>query len=104
MRPPDSIHFSSSITEPSSLVRIDPPQCSTSVLSPRCDASSRTRRPNHPIDLSRHDEIVLVQSLDLLGAQRHGGVAPAETDVRVMAFGFGQFTNFLHECQGFPEI
>src|SRR4029077_20432300 len=30
----------------------------------------------HPIDLARHDKIVLVQSLDFLGAQRDGRVAP----------------------------
>jgi hypothetical protein len=31
-------------------------------------------------------EVVLMQSFDLLGAQRDSSVAPAEADVRVMAF------------------
>jgi hypothetical protein len=34
-----------------------------------------------PIDLCRHDEIVLVETLDLLGAQRHSRIAPAEANV-----------------------
>ena len=37
----------------------------------------------HPIDLARHDEIVLVQSLDLLGAQGDGRVTvPAQKSIR----------------------
>jgi len=32
------------------------------------------RAIEHPIDLARHDKIVLVQSLDFLGAQRDGRV------------------------------
>src|SRR5258707_4524718 len=35
------------------------------------------------IDFAGHDEIVLVQSLDLFGAQRDGRVTPAKTDVGV---------------------
>src|SRR5580693_7795459 len=35
-----------------------------------------------PIDLCRHDEIVLVETLDLLGAQRHSPIAPAEAKCR----------------------
>ncbi len=31
-------------------------------------------------------EVVLMQSFDLLGAQRDSSIAPAEADVRVMAF------------------
>ena len=45
------------------------------------------------VDLARHDKIVLVQSLDLLGAQRDRRVTPAEADIGVMAFGFSQVTH-----------
>ena len=57
-------------------------------------AIGRAIRPiEHPIDLTRHDKIVLVQSLDLLGAQRDSRVAPAEADIGVIAFGFSQLTH-----------
>src|SRR6516162_1629093 len=35
----------------------------------------------YPVDLARHDKIVLVQPFDLLGAQRNGCVTPAEADI-----------------------
>lgn len=38
------------------------------------------RAIEHPIDLARHDEIVLVQSIDLLGAQGNRHITPAEAD------------------------
>ena len=44
------------------------------------------RTIEHSVDLARHDEIVLVQSFDLLGAQGDDRATPAEADVRVMAF------------------
>ena len=50
----------------------------------------------HPIDLARHDEIILVQSFYLLGAQGNRRITPAE-DVGVMAFGFGELTDYLNE-------
>src|SRR5260221_14180415 len=56
------------------------------------------------MDFAVHDEIVLVQSLDLFGAQRDGRVTPAETDVGVMSFGFGKLADPLHEGERFPEI
>jgi hypothetical protein len=40
----------------------------------------------HSIDLGCHYEIVLVQPFDLLRAQRHRRVTPAEADVWVMAY------------------
>jgi hypothetical protein len=40
----------------------------------------------------------------LLGAQRHRRIAPAETYVRVMAFGFCNLSDLLHKRQGFPEV
>jgi len=58
----------------------------------------------HPIDLTRHDEIVLVQSFDLLGAQGNRHITPAEVDVGVMAFGFGKLTDYLNKSERFPEI
>jgi hypothetical protein len=45
-------------------------------------------RTEDPINLARHDKIVLVQSLDLLGAQRDGRVTPAEADVGMMDLRF----------------
>ena len=58
----------------------------------------------HPIDLARHDKIVLVQSLDLLGAQRDGRVAPAEADIGVMAFGFSQVAHVSNKAERFLKI
>ena len=58
----------------------------------------------HPIDLARHDKIVLVQSLDFLGAQRDGRVAPAEADIGMMAFGFSQITHVSNNVERFLEI
>jgi hypothetical protein len=62
------------------------------------------RATEHAVDLARHDEIVLVQSLDLLGAQGDGRVTPAEADVGVMAFGLGKLTDFPKNAERFPEI
>ena len=65
----------------------------------------RAIRPiEHPIDLARHDKIVLVQSLDFLSAKRNGRVTPAETDIGVMAFGFSQVTNVSNKAKRFLKI
>jgi hypothetical protein len=61
-------------------------------------AGSTIRRQRQQVDLCRHEEIVLVQSLDLPGAQRHRRIAPAET------YGFCDLSDLLHERQGFPEV
>ena len=45
-----------------------------------------------------------MQSLDLLGLQRDCGIAPAEADIRMMAFGLREFTNFLNKSECLPEI
>jgi hypothetical protein len=45
---------------------------------------------HEPINLGGHDEIVLVQTFDLLRLQRHLRVAPSEADVGVMPFGLGE--------------
>jgi hypothetical protein len=56
------------------------------------------------IDLARHDKIVLVQALDLLGSQRDGRVTPAEADIRVMAFGLSQVTYVSNETERLLKI
>jgi hypothetical protein len=58
----------------------------------------------YAINFGGHDEIVLMQSLDLLGLQRDRGIAPTEADIRMMAFSFRKLTNFLDEGKRFPEI
>ena len=55
------------------------------------------RAIEQPINLARHDEVVLMQSFDLLGAQRDSSIAPAEADVWVMAFCLGKLTDFLNK-------
>jgi hypothetical protein len=49
------------------------------------------------VNFGRHDEIVFMQALYLLGAQRNGRVTPTEADVRVMAFGLSEFADFLNK-------
>ena len=56
-----------------------------------------TRAIVQPVDLGSHDEIILVQPLDLLGAQRNGRVTPAETNIWVMAFRLGKLADFLNK-------
>ena len=58
----------------------------------------------YSIDLACHDKIVLVQSLDFLGSQRDGRVAPAEADIGVMAFGFSQVTDVCNKAKCFAKI
>src|SRR5262245_37241558 len=72
---------------------------------PGCPINRELSRPiEHAVDLARHDEIVLVQPLDLLGAQGDGRVTPAEADIGVMAFGLGELADPLHEGERLPEI
>ena len=71
--------------------------------------TSRTRSPRgraseYAVDLGGHDEIVLMQTLDLLGLQRDRRIAPTEADVRMMAFSFREFTNLLNKGKRLPEI
>jgi hypothetical protein len=50
---------------------------------------SRQGRPSeYSVDLGGHDEVVLMQSLDLLCLQRDCRIAPTEADIRMMAFSF----------------
>src|SRR5207253_7687355 len=74
-------------------------------MGPGCPINRELSRPiEHAVDLARHDEVVLVQSLDLLGAERDGRVTPAEADIGVMAFGLGKLADALHEGERLPEI
>ena len=45
-----------------------------------------------------------MQPMDLLGLQRDRRIAPAEADVRMMAFSLREFTNLLNEGKRVPEI
>ena len=45
-----------------------------------------------------------MQSVDLLGLQRHRRIAPTEADIRMMAFSFREFTNLLNKGKRLPEI
>src|SRR4051794_4861488 len=58
----------------------------------------------YAVNLGCHDEIVLMQSLDLLGLQRDRRMAPTEADIWMMAFGFREFTNLLDKGKRLPEI
>ena len=62
------------------------------------------RGGGEPIELRRHDEVVLVQALDLLGAQRHRRIAPAERDVGVVHLGFGQLGGTFDKAERLAEI
>ena len=66
--------------------------------------SCRGRAPEYAVNLSGHDEIVLMQSLDLFGLQRDRGITPTEADIRMMAFSFREFTNLLDKGKRLPEI
>ena len=55
------------------------------------------RRLGEPIDFRSHDEVVLVETLDLLGAQRHRRIAPAEADIGMVAFGLRELANLLYK-------
>ena len=68
---------------------------------------TRSRRGGpgeYAVNLGGHDEVVLMQSLDLLGLQRDRRIAPTEADIRMMAFSFREFTNLLNKGKRLPEI
>ena len=50
--------------------------------------SRRGFASEYAVNLGGHDEVVLMQSMDLLGLQGDRHIAPAEADVRMMAFSF----------------
>jgi hypothetical protein len=66
--------------------------------------SRRGRASEYAVNLGGHDEVVLMQSLDLLGLQRDRRIAPTEADIRMMAFSFREFTNLLNKGKRLPEI
>src|SRR6516225_11934080 len=65
---------------------------------------SAIRPIEYPINLARHDKIVLVQPLDLLGAQRDGRVTPAEADIGVMTLCFSQVTDVANKAERFLKV
>src|SRR5580704_19352473 len=75
------------------------PSCRTSTTRSSCGRASE-----YAIDLGGHDEVVLMQSLDLLGLQRDRRIAPTEADIWMMAFSFRQFTNLLNKGKCLPKI
>ena len=84
----------------------------TGLSAPKRGASCRTTRTRsrrgraseYAVNLGGHDEVVLMQSLDLLGLQRDRRIAPTEADIRMMAFGFREFTNLLNKGKRLAEI
>src|SRR5215469_11539189 len=58
----------------------------------------------HPIDLASHNKIVLVQPLNLLGAQRDGRVTPPEAYVRMVPLGFSQLADVANKVERCPKI
>jgi hypothetical protein len=56
------------------------------------------------IELCRHDEVVLMQSLDLLGLQRDRRVTPTKSDLGMMSLAFGECGYTFDKAEGFPEI
>ena len=52
-----------------------------------------------PINLARHDEVVLIQSFYLLGAQRDSSITSAEAE----AFCLGKLTNFHEEAHSMDD-
>jgi hypothetical protein len=70
----------------------------------RDPSSRRGRASEYAVNLGGHDEVVLMQSLDLLGLQRDRRIAPTEADIRMMAFSFREFTNLLNKSKRLPEI
>ena len=56
------------------------------------------------VQLSSHDEVVLVQPFDLLRLERHGRITPAEGDVRVVSFLFRQIAGPFHKRERLGEV
>src|ERR1700736_1528911 len=62
--------------------------------------SRRGRASEYVVNLGGHDEVVLMQSLDLLGLQRDCRIAPTKADIRMMAFARIRLANCEGECCG----
>ena len=50
------------------------------------------------VNFGSHDEVVLMEAIDLVGLKLHFAVAPADANVRVMPLGLAQIADFL--CEG----
>src|ERR1700681_77998 len=72
-------------------------------MSPPSGLRRRSASEN-AVDLGGHDEVVLMQSIDLLGLRRDRRIAPTEVDIRMTAFSFREFTNLLNKSKRLPEI
>src|SRR5438552_13413706 len=66
--------------------------------------SRRGRPSEYAVNLGGHDEVVLMQSLDLLGLQSDRRIAPTEADIRMRAFSFREFTNLLTKANRLADI
>src|SRR5208282_4816020 len=60
--------------------------------------------PLESVDLGGHDEVVLVEAFDFLGAQRHGCAVPTKADVGVVALGLGDLADLLDKCERLAEV
>src|SRR5205823_6565588 len=63
-----------------------------------------SRRRGERVHLGGHDEVVLVQPLDLVRVEDDAAVAPAEADVGVMALRLGDRGDLLDQGQGGGEV
>src|SRR5438034_7609992 len=54
--------------------------------------------------LGRHDEVVLVETLNFLGLPGHLGPAPSEADIGMMTLDLSQVANLGNEVQRFLEV
>jgi hypothetical protein len=70
----------------------------------RDPTSRRDCASENAVNLGGHDEVVLMQSLDLLGLQRDRRIAPTEADIWMMAFSFRKFTNLLNKAKRLSKI
>ena len=89
---------------------------SKNLMARTSGGSARTRRHSsisrsvhqrgprkYSVYLGGHYEVVLMQA-HLLGMERDSRVAPSKTDIRMVAFGFCDFTNLLDKAKRLPEI
>src|SRR6266516_263760 len=82
-----------------------PPRCAISRIAVRIlGRPARLGTREDAINLGGHDEIVLVQSLDLFRAQRDRRISPAETDVGMVTLRLGKFADLPHEGQRLAKI
>src|SRR5215472_2795049 len=74
------------------------------VFLPRLVVLLRRFAAGNPIELGRHDEIVLVQPFDLLRSQRDCRVPPAKGDVGMVPLGLGEFGRAVDKPERFAEV